>query len=102
MDVRKIDFYEACDKAIMVMNREILREFGRLKTMKHDEKNIVKNVTQVYRKSKRRAKQRYYGIAYEEYLLVCMAMCDIPAKKAHQMAEKAITDAWVDKVLVML
>jgi len=98
MDVRKVDYYGACDKAIQSMNRSSLEAFGRLKMAKWDELNIIQAVTAVYRTSAKEAKKRYYEVAFEAYLLMC-ALCDIPYGKAHGMAEKAITEAWVADVL---
>jgi len=98
MDVRTVDYYGACDKAIQGMNRSNLEAFGRLKMAKWDELNIIREVKTVYRKSAREAKKRYYEVAIEAYLLMC-ALCDIPPRKAHAMAEKAISDEWIDGVL---
>lgn len=94
----KLNIYEACDKAIKAMNRENLEAFGKLKLANFDELNVIKTVTGVYKTSAKRAKKRYYEVAFEAFLLA-MAMCGIPPKKAHQMAEKAITEEWVDVIL---
>lgn len=98
MDAEKINVYDACDKAISAMNRENLEAFGRLKMINFDEVNLIRTVTAVYRISAKRARKRYYEVAFEGYLLA-MAMCRIEPKKAHGMAEKAIDEKWVDKVL---
>lgn len=98
VDVRKVDYYGACDKAIQAMNRQNLEAFGQLKMAKWDEINVIRTVVKVYRESARRAKRRYYEVAFEAYLLM-MALCEVEPKKAHRLAEKAITDEWVDKVL---
>ena len=98
MDVRKVDYYGACDQAIQAMNRSNLEAFGRLKLAKWDEVSIIREVKSVYRKSAKEAKKRYYEVAFEAYLLM-MALCDVPPRKAHEMAEKAITDEWIDGVL---
>ena len=98
MDVRTVDYYGACDKAIQSMNRSNLEAFGRLKMAKWDELNVIREVKAVYRKSAREAKKRYYEVAFEAYLLMC-ALCGMPHRKAHEMAEKAITDEWIDGVL---
>lgn len=98
MDAEKINIYAACDKAIQGMNRENLEAFGKLKLAKWDEVNIIRTVTAVYRNAAKRAKKLYYEVAFEAYLLG-MAMCDWEPKKAHRMAEKAITDEWINQVL---
>ena len=98
MTRKDIDIYEACDKAIKVMNRENLEAFGRLKMAKWDEVNVIREVRTVYRKSANEAKKRYYEVAFEAYLLM-LALCGVPPKKAHGMAEKAITEEWIDGVL---
>ena len=98
MDVRTVDYYGACDRAIQAMNRSNLELFGKLKMAKWDEVNVIREVKAVYRKSAKEAKKRYYEVAFEAYLLM-MALCDVPHRKAHQMAEKAITEEWIDGVL---
>ena len=98
MDVKKVDYYGACDRAIQSMNRSNLELFGQLKMAKWDEVNIIREVKAVYRKSAKEAKKRYYEVAFEAYILM-LALCDVPSRKAHEMAEKAITDAWIDGVL---
>ena len=98
MDVRDVDYYGACDKAIQSMNRYNLDAFGRMKMAKWDDINVIQTVVKVYRESARRARRRYYEVAFEAYLLMA-AMCDMDPRTAHRMAEKAITEEWVDKVL---
>ena len=98
VNVERIDYYGACDKAIQAMNRQNLEAFGRLKMAKWDEINVIRTVVSVYRESARRARRRFYEVAFEAYLLMC-AVCDIDPKMAHAMAEKAITEVWVDAIL---
>ena len=93
-----IRIYDACDRAIREMNRENLKEFGKLKLAKFDQLNIVREITKVYHTSAKQAKKRYYEVAFEAYLLA-MALCDENPKKAHQKAEKAITDEWIEEIL---
>lgn len=95
---RDVDIYAACDKAIQGMNRDNLNAFGQLKLAKWDELHIIRTVKTLYRKQARKAKQRYYEVAFEAYLMA-LVMCGITGKKAHVMAEKAITDEWVEKWL---
>ena len=98
MDAEKVNIYAACDKAIKAMDRQNLEAFGRLKMAKFDEVNIIRVVKAVYTASAKRARKRYYEVAFEAYLLG-MALCGEDPKKAHRMAEKAITETWIDKVL---
>jgi len=44
------------------------------------------------------ARKKYYGIGFEAYVLA-MLICEEDAKKAHSMAERAITARWVDAKL---
>lgn len=98
MNPEKINIYKACDEAIQGMNRENVKAFGQLKLAKWDEIQILRTVETVYRESARRARRRYYGVAFEAYLL-WLAMCGVEPKKAHEMAEKTITDEFVDGIL---
>ena len=95
---RDVNLYAACDKAIQGMDRENLEAFGRLKMSKWDEVNLIRTVGAMYRRMARKAKRRYYEVAFEAYLLG-LWMCGISGKKAHKMAEKAITDDWIDEWL---
>ena len=65
MDVRTVDYYGACDRAIKSMNRSNLEAFGRLKMAKWDQINIIQTVKKVYRQSEKEARQRYYEVAFE-------------------------------------
>ena len=98
MAAGNVNVYEACDRAIQQMNREIVEDFVKLKLAKFDQVNVIKTVLKVYRDSAKRAKKRYYGVAFEAYLLG-LYLSKIEGKKAHQMAEKAITNEWVEDVL---
>lgn len=80
------------------MNRENLEAFGQLKMTNFDEIKIIKVVRTLYTTSARRARKRYYEVAFEAYLLA-MALCGVEPKEAHRMAEKAITDEWVKAIL---
>lgn len=96
--MKEIEYYEAADKAIVLMNREAQREFGKLKAADFDEINIIQRVTAVYRTLARKARQRYFEIGFEGYLLG-LYLCDITGKDAYRMAEDAITREWVDLLL---
>ena len=98
MEAERIDIYEACDKAIHQLNREILRDFGRLKAMDLDAISLIREIKALYRRLRKRARQKYYEIGFEAYLLG-MAMCDVPPEKAHRKAEKRITGDWADRIL---
>lgn len=90
--------YEPCDEAIRAMNRENLKAFGRLKMAKWDELNVIREVTTLYRESAQRARKRYYGIAWDVYLMVLLE-CGVDARKARKMTKEAITFDWVDAEL---
>lgn len=92
------DVYREADKAISTMNRQNVEAFGRLKTAKWDEINIIRTVVAVYRKSAAQAKKKYRKIAIEAYLLAWI-LCGLDERKGRQMAEKAVTEKWVDRVL---
>lgn len=94
----EINMYAACDRAIKSMNREILRMFGQLKMAKWDEVQIIRVVTETYQKSAKKARNHYYEVGFEAYLLA-LAICGVDHRKAQRMAEKAITDEWVEMVL---
>lgn len=98
MEPREMNVYAACDNAIKAMNRQNLDAFSTLKLAKWDELNIIQVVKAVYTASARRARKRYYEVAFEAYLLA-LALCMIEPGKAHRMAENAITEKWVDAVL---
>ena len=98
MDAKDIRIYEACDKAIQEMNRESLRDFGKLKLAKWDELNVIQTVSKVYTASARNARKKYYEVAFEAYVLA-MTMCGEDAKDAHRKAEKAIDAEWVNEIL---
>lgn len=96
--MKDINIYEACDKAIKAMDRINLESFGKLKMADWDEVNVIRTVKAVYTASAKRARKRYYEVGFEAYLLG-LAICGIEPRKAHQMAEKAITEDWIDHIL---
>ena len=98
MDAKDRNPYKACDRAIKAMNRDSLKDFGMLKLLKSDQVNIIQAVTETYRRSRRKAVQQYYEVAFESYLLGLM-MSGIDTVVAHWEAEKAITREWIEKVL---
>lgn len=98
MGKRQQNYYEPCDKAIKAMDRENVEAFGRLKMAKWDEVNIIRTVVTVYRTSVKKARRRYYEVAFEAYILA-MVLLGEDMKKAQVMADKAITMEWVDKIL---
>ena len=93
-----VNYYAPCDVAIKNLNREIVEEFGRLKMAKWDEVNIIRSVATVYRQSAMKARKRYYEVAAEAYILA-MIMIGEDTRKAHAMADKKITQKWVDEIL---
>lgn len=90
--------YGPCDDAIRAMNRENVKAFGRLKLAKWEELNVIKEVTEVYLESAKRARKRYRDVAWEVYLMV-LEECGIDGGKARRMAKEAITYDWVDGIL---
>lgn len=90
--------YKACDRAIKEMDRESLKDFGQLKLANWDSVSIIRTVLGLYRRSKKKADDNFYEIAFEGYLLG-LSMCGITGKKAHAMADKAITREIVENVL---
>ena len=98
MEKQKLNYYEPCDKAIKAMNRENVEAFGRLKMAKWDEIHVIRTVVTVYRASVRKARKRYKTIAHDAYLIGMMLLGE-DVQKARRMADKAIKDAWVDRIL---
>jgi SPP1 gp7 family putative phage head morphogenesis protein len=93
-----VNYYAPCDVAIKAMNREIVEDFGRLKMSKWDEVNIIRTVTTVYRTEVKKARKRYWEVAYEAYILGTILL-EIEGDRARRMADKSITMEWVDKIL---
>ena len=93
-----VNVYEEADRAIQSMNRQNVEAFGQLKMAKWDEVNIIRTVVTVYRKSARQARKKYRKIAYEAYMLGWY-LCGLDEKKGRKVAEKAVTEKWVDQVL---
>lgn len=93
-----VDIYAPADKAVRLLNRDMLRAFGRLKTEKFDEVHIIRTVESVYREQAKKAKRRFYEVAFEAYL-IGLFLCGVDGKKAHRMAEKAISPDWVEMLL---
>lgn len=100
MNADRVSLYQACDTAIRAMNREIVSAFGKLKLAKWDDVSIIRTVKTMYHTSERRARKRYYEVAFEAYVLA-MILCGESADKAHSEAEKAITNDWIDMVLTV-
>ena len=86
--------YDNADKAIRAMNRQNLKEFGKLKLAKWDELNVVRAVGKTYDDSVRMAKRRYYEIAFEAFI-VAMLEARIDNKDATRKAEEVITNDWI-------
>ena len=95
MDTR---IYGPCDRAIKLMSRRNLKAFGELKLADFDSLSVIRTVRKIYRKAAKEAEKQYFEVAYEAYILGLM-MCGIGARKAGEMADKAITKKWVDDVL---
>lgn len=86
--------YEFADKAIKGMNRQNLRAFDGLKTLKFDELNVFSTVNKTYDNSVRLAKKRYQQIALEAYA-AALVRAFVAKAEAEEMAEDSITEDWV-------
>lgn len=95
----EIDIYESCDEMIREMNRELVRNFGALKMAKWDRINIIRTVTDVYRRSERKARRRYAEVWYDAYMLGLTEMCGKSRSEAIRMADKADIEELVDLML---
>lgn len=93
-----VNYYAPCDVAIKAMDREIVEAFGRLKMSKWDETNIIRTVVSVYSTSAKKARKRYWEVAYEAYILG-MIILEKDTKEAQRKADKSITTEWVDNIL---
>lgn len=59
--------YEYTDKVIKKLNRQYLRLFNGLKTLKFDELNVMRSVSEVYKKVLKLAKESYIDICLWYY-----------------------------------
>lgn len=89
-----MNYYESADNAIRVMNRQNLKLFGKLKLMKRDELNVIRQVTAVYDESANNARRKYYEIAIEAFTVALYELKVKPAK-ATRTAEETITNDWI-------
>lgn len=96
--MQKVDIYASADRQVQVLNREIIREFGKLKTSKLDELHIIRAVTGVYRELERSARKRYRKIAMDSFE-VGLILCGFGLDEARKKASKAIGAKWVDNLL---
>lgn len=86
--------YLYADRAIKDMNRRNLRAFDRLKTLKFDELNVLRSVSNVYENAVALCKRRYRQIALEAYE-AALILAGIKPEKAEEMAEESITEDWI-------
>lgn len=86
--------YENADKAIRAMNRQNLKAFNKLKLAKWDEINLIRTVGKTYDDSVRMARQRYYEIAFEAFI-VALLEAKWENKQATSAAEETITSDWI-------
>ena len=93
-----VNYYAPCDVAIKSMNREIVEDFGRLKMSKLDDINVIRTVVTVYRTEAKKARKRYWEVAFEAYILAMIILGE-ENRKSQQMADKSITMEWVDRFL---
>lgn len=94
------NYYKAADKAIKRMDRDNLKAFNKLKMTDFGNTGMVRTVLGLYRKQKRKAKKEYRKIGMEAYIFALwLAEEDVSEAEAEKMAEKAITESWVDDIL---
>lgn len=93
-----VNVYEACDKAIRALNRQIVEAFGRMKTATWDQVSVIRMVTGVYTELAEKARKRYKKVGWDAYLLGLL-LCGIEGDRALGMARKAITETWVEDIL---
>lgn len=86
--------YDRADQAIRDMNRQNLKAFNRLKLAKFDEINLIRQVNGVYDESTRRARQRYYELAVEAYILALIETGK-STREATRQADREIDMSWV-------
>ena len=98
MDARKIDIYGPCDRAIQTMNREAVREFGRMKGAKWDELNVIREVREAYDRMAKKARRHYFEVATEAYILGAL-LAGVSNAQAHRKADDAIFTDWLDGIL---
>lgn len=89
-----MNVYQGADRAIREMNRHNLKAFGKLKLAKFDELNLIRQINAVYDESVQRAKQRYYEIAVEAFI-VAMLEAKKPNEEATRTADETITGDWI-------
>lgn len=90
--------YDLADKAIRDMNKRNLRSFDRLKTLKFDEMNIFRTVSEVYEASARIARRRYFSIAYYAYI-AAMVEAGIAERDAKKAADESIVEDWIIEMM---
>lgn len=93
-----MNVYGGADDAIRAMNRRNLKAFDRLRLMKKDELNIIRMVSEVYDRSAKEARTRYYEIAVEAYI-VALVQAHITNAEATKRADRDIDLDWVDEML---
>ena len=90
--------YNLADKAIRDMNKRNLRAFDRLKQLKFDELNILGSVTEVYDKSVRVARLRYFSIAFSAYI-DAMIEAGVSRKDAEKAVDEDIVEDWIIEMM---
>ena len=90
--------YDLADKAIRDMNKRNLRSFDRLKTLKFDEMNIFRTISEVYEASARIARRRYFSIAYYAYI-AAMVEAGIAERDAKKAADESIVEDWIIEMM---
>lgn len=95
---RAVNVYDSADKALKAMNRYDLKQFDRLRLMKADDINLIRAVSDVYDKVSAYARDRFYEIAVEAYIIGAI-QARMTNAEATRRVDKVITRDWVDEML---
>ena len=93
-----MNYYAAADRLIQEVNRIGVRKFGELKGKDLDDLKAVMTVLELYEYLLKILRKKAYSVAFEAYVIMLME-CGVESRKAHQMAEKAIDEGWIDEIL---
>lgn len=95
------EVYAGADRAVKQLNRKNLQLFGRLKLAKFDEITLLREVNDVYAQSETMARQRYWEVAVDAYIMVYL-LCGKDNREATERADLTITGDWVLDILEMV
>lgn len=92
------EIYKPSDNAIRTMDRDLLRDFGRLKLANFDEIHVIREVTEVYRKQTEKAKKQYRRVGLDAFLIAWL-LCGEDRRKGVTAASGIVTYEWVEALL---